>query len=180
MYSYEDRKRAVALYIKLGKRPKATIRQLGYPSKNGLKGWCLEYEHHLDLRLGFAPRAPKFTHAQKEAAVEHNCTLLKKATELIKKEPGVDLQLLSNREKTLLVDALKDIYQLPDPLAQLGLARSSYFSHRTRMRMSDKYLTIRQNITEIFEANRRCYGYRRLQASLAKQSLQSQRRLCSA
>ena len=33
MYSYEDRMRAVALYIKLGKRSKATIRQLGYPSK---------------------------------------------------------------------------------------------------------------------------------------------------
>ena len=57
--------------IKLGKRPKATIRQLGYPSKNALKGWHLEYEHHLDLRLGFAPRPPKFTQAQKEAAVEH-------------------------------------------------------------------------------------------------------------
>ncbi|PJO48186.1 helix-turn-helix domain-containing protein, partial [Brucella pituitosa] len=71
MYSYEDRVRAVALYIKLGKRPKATIRQLGYPSKNALKGWYLEYEHHLDLRLGFAPRAPKFTQAQKEAALEH-------------------------------------------------------------------------------------------------------------
>jgi len=68
-----------------------------------------------------------------------------------------------------LVDALKDLYQLPDLLAQVGLARSSYFYHRTRMRMSDKYLTIRQNITEIFEANRRCYGYRRLQASLTKQ-----------
>jgi len=49
MYSYEDRMRAVALYIKLGKRPKAAIRQLGYPSKNALKGWYLEYEHHLDV-----------------------------------------------------------------------------------------------------------------------------------
>ena len=29
MYSYEDRVRAVKLYIKLGKRPAATIRQLG-------------------------------------------------------------------------------------------------------------------------------------------------------
>ncbi len=58
MYSYEDRRRAVALYIRLGKRPKATIRQLGYPSKNALKGWYLEYEHHLDLRLGFAPEPP--------------------------------------------------------------------------------------------------------------------------
>jgi transposase-like protein len=63
MYSYEDRMRAVALYIKLGKRPKATIRQLGYASKNALKGWHLKYEHQLDLRLGFAPRAPKFTPA---------------------------------------------------------------------------------------------------------------------
>lgn len=30
MYSYEDRIRAVELYIKLGKRVRATIRQLGY------------------------------------------------------------------------------------------------------------------------------------------------------
>ena len=89
--------------------------------------------------------------------------------EILKKDLGVDLQLLSNREKTLLVDALKDLYQLSDLLAQLRLARSSYFYHRARMRVTDKYLTIRQNITEIFEANRRCYGYRRLQASLAKQ-----------
>ena len=36
MYSYEDRVRAVELYIKLGKRIAATIRQLGYPTKNSL------------------------------------------------------------------------------------------------------------------------------------------------
>lgn len=30
MHSYEDRMRAVALYIKLGKRAQATIRELGY------------------------------------------------------------------------------------------------------------------------------------------------------
>ena len=38
MYSYEDRMRAVELYIKLGKRLGATIRELGYPTKNALKG----------------------------------------------------------------------------------------------------------------------------------------------
>ena len=32
MYSYEDRIRAVKLYIKLGKRTGPTIRQLGYAS----------------------------------------------------------------------------------------------------------------------------------------------------
>ena len=34
MFSYEDRLRAVQLYIKLGKRIGLTIRQLGYPTKN--------------------------------------------------------------------------------------------------------------------------------------------------
>ena len=38
MYSYEDRIRAVELYIKLGKRTSPTIRQLGYPTKNALRG----------------------------------------------------------------------------------------------------------------------------------------------
>ncbi|MGF6917864.1 transposase-like protein [Paraburkholderia sp. 40] len=37
MYSCEDRIRAVRLYIKLGKRLAATIRRLGYPTKNSLK-----------------------------------------------------------------------------------------------------------------------------------------------
>lgn len=33
MYSYEDRVRAVELYLKLGKRIEATIRELGYPTE---------------------------------------------------------------------------------------------------------------------------------------------------
>ena len=39
MYSYEDRIKAVRLYLKLGKRLGVTIRQLGYPTKNTLIGW---------------------------------------------------------------------------------------------------------------------------------------------
>ncbi len=42
MYSYEDRMRAVALYIKLGKRAKATIRELGYPGRATLTAWVRE------------------------------------------------------------------------------------------------------------------------------------------
>ncbi|PFH20629.1 hypothetical protein [Burkholderia sp. JKS000303] len=49
MYSYEDRLRAVELYLKLGKRIKATIRQLGYPTKNSLKAWCEAFEKSGDL-----------------------------------------------------------------------------------------------------------------------------------
>ena len=38
MYLYEERIRAVKLYIKLGQRIGPTLRQLGYPTKNSLKG----------------------------------------------------------------------------------------------------------------------------------------------
>ncbi len=58
-------------------------------------------------------------------------------------------------------DSLKEL------LGQLGLARSSYFCHRTRATVGDKYLQVRQCITEIFELDHLCYGYRRLQASFA-------------
>jgi putative transposase len=51
MYSYSDRLRAVELYIRLGKRLNATIRQLGYPIENALRGWYREYIENLDLRV---------------------------------------------------------------------------------------------------------------------------------
>ena len=286
----------MTLYIKLGKRTGATIRQLGYPTKNSLKSWHEEYERRLDLSSGYVRSKPKYSQIQKEQAVKHYaehgrciactvkalgypcrdllrswiyeldpdsrqrvvgravsaprppqlkklavlelCTregsvqvvahklgvsrptlynwknqllgreapasmkhtdrspqaqereelerqveilrhevrqlrleqdLLNKANELLKKGLGVDLQLLSNREKTLLIDALREHYGLPELLAQLSLARSSYFYHRARAAIGDKYVRVRQSITEIFESNHRCYGYRRLQASLARE-----------
>jgi putative transposase len=55
-----------------------------------------------------------------------------KANELLEKGPGVDLQVLSNREKTPLIDALREHYGLPDLLALSDPARSSHFYHRAR------------------------------------------------
>ena len=60
MYSYEDRMRAVELYIKFGKRMRTTIRQLGYPTKNAFKGWHREFERQLEPAQGYAPRKPKW------------------------------------------------------------------------------------------------------------------------
>jgi putative transposase len=71
MYSYQDRIRAVELYIKLGKRVRVTIRQLGYPTKNALKGWFREYERSLDLPKGYLRPKPKYSQGQKETAVRH-------------------------------------------------------------------------------------------------------------
>ena len=71
MYSYEDRLRAVQLYIQLGKRVGPTLRQLGYPTKNTLKGWYRAYEQMLDLPAGYAHKKQRYSQAQKEEAVEH-------------------------------------------------------------------------------------------------------------
>jgi transposase-like protein len=60
MFSYEDRLRAVQLYIKLGKRVGLTIRQLGFPTKNTLKHWYQEYEQGLGLATGYT-RAPRYS-----------------------------------------------------------------------------------------------------------------------
>lgn len=298
MYSYEDRIRAVKLYIKLGKRTCPTIRQLGYPTKNALKSWHREYKHSRDLQVGYVRSRQKYSDEQKQAAVEHYldndrciastmkalgypcrgtltvwidelqpqvrqrivgrapnvphplelknaavielCTrktsaqeiaqklavcrptlynwknqllgreapasmthhnhppsapdltelerqaeslrhdnrklklendLLKKANELLKKGLGVDLQLLSNREKTLLIDALKHTYTLAELLAELDIARSSYFYHCARLRMPDKYADVRQVLSEVFHGNHRCYGYRRMHAALGRRQL---------
>jgi transposase-like protein len=71
MYPYEDRLRAVQLYIKLGKRLGLTVRQLGYPTKNALKTWYGGYEQRLELPAGYA-RPPRYSQAHKERAVEHH------------------------------------------------------------------------------------------------------------
>jgi transposase InsO family protein len=89
----------------------------------------------------------------------------------LRKELGIDRQELTNREKTQLVDALKTTYTLAELLCELGLPRSSYFYHRARLEMADKDTDVRQAMTDIFERNYRCYGYRRIHASLSDRSL---------
>ena len=71
MYSYEDRIRAVKLYIKLGKRTGATIRKLGYPTKNALKSWHREFQQSCGLPAGSARSKPKYSDEQKKVATQH-------------------------------------------------------------------------------------------------------------
>ena len=85
MYSYEDRIRAVRLYIKFGKRTRATIRQLGYPTTNALKSWLQEFERDGNLRAGHVRSTSKYSTEQKRVAVEHyfnhgRCTRLASET----------------------------------------------------------------------------------------------------
>lgn len=79
--------------------------------------------------------------------------LLNKANELIKKDGGINLQSLSNREKTQLVDALRQTHPVLELLETLGLARSSYFYHRAQAQVADKYAQVRGVMADIFERN---------------------------
>lgn len=53
--------------------------------------------------------------------------ILKKANELLKKEIGTDFENLSNKEKTIIVSALKTEYKLKELLIALSLKKATYF-----------------------------------------------------
>ena len=311
MYTYEQRMKAVQLYIKYYHKASLVIRELGYPNRHQLVKWYNEYEANGTLRNAPLPRAPKYSPAQKRAAIEfynthgnsaaltvrilgypgistmkrwineafpdrekyctsggtmvefpHQkkeqavidlCTrtesaevvaktheisratlykwkkqlfqgegeqtmpwmnkskkeavpsieqaqaelaslrreidrqnveverlhrevhrlqlqrdLLEKAGEIPKKEEGVNLELLTNREKAELIDALRNRYRLPELLPELGISKSSYYYQANRLHTPDKYEELRQLLKELFVASGRCYGYRRLHALLVR------------
>lgn len=69
MYSYEEKKRAVELYIQYEKSCAAVINELGYPSRVALLNWYKDYlEHGETKRIN---RYPRYTDEQKRAAVDH-------------------------------------------------------------------------------------------------------------
>lgn len=66
----------------------------------------------------------------------------RRTSELLKRELGIG-QPLTNREKTQLVDALREDYALTELLSEVGLPRSSYFYQRARLQIADKYADAR-------------------------------------
>ena len=88
-----------------------------------------------------------------------------------KKIPGISVSPLTNREKTLIGDALRNEYPLAVLLRTLQLAHSSYFYYRAALRAGDKYTDVRTVMSGIFNGNYRYYGYRRLHAMLRHEGL---------
>jgi len=70
MYSYEERKKAVELYIKFDKSASAVVRELGYPTTRMLTLWYREYLEEGDLHK--KSRLQKgYTAEQKAAAIKY-------------------------------------------------------------------------------------------------------------
>ena len=72
--------------------------------------------------------------------------ILEKAGEILKKDQGISLETLTNREKAVVIDALRDEYRLKVLLKALNMAKSSYCYQENVLRGPDKYEALRLNI----------------------------------
>ena len=70
MFSYEERVKAVELYIKYGCSAAATVRELGYPGRKTLTLWYKEYIKTGGIHEKFI-KHPSFSQEQIRIAVEH-------------------------------------------------------------------------------------------------------------
>ncbi len=70
MYSYEDRMKAVQLYIKYDHSISSVICKLGYPTKTMLLRWYKEYMATGDLRKVYK-KEPKYSEEQKQMALAY-------------------------------------------------------------------------------------------------------------
>lgn len=71
MYTYEQRMKAVNLYIKYYHKAAAVIRELGYPNRHVLVQWFKEYEATGDLHQSSKLRKKsKYSEEQKQAALQ--------------------------------------------------------------------------------------------------------------
>ena len=97
--------------------------------------------------------------------------VLKETISVLKKDPDIDLTVLRNREKAVIIDALKGKYALPALLSRFKMAKSSYYYQQAVMNKPDKYLSQRAQITSIFHENRGIYGYRRIYLALKRKGI---------
>jgi transposase-like protein len=87
--------------------------------------------------------------------------IYEKAAEIIKKDQGINLQILTNREKAILINALRETYQLKELLEIMCMAKSSYCYQIIAIN-TDKYADLKTKIKAIFEESSSRYGYRRI------------------
>jgi putative transposase len=95
--------------------------------------------------------------------------LLKETIEVLKKDPGVDLTALKNREKAVMIDAMRGKYALPILLDRLQMAKSSYYYQLAVAARPKEDDRITRRVVELFHENSRRYGYRRIHALLARE-----------
>ena len=167
--------------FELGEDVEYVSREIGY-SRMSIYAWRRKYLKYgmvgLMAKRKSIPREPlPQDHAPSESEeleklrtqlqeLRFEVDVLKETIAVLKKDPGVDLAVLRNREKAVIIDALKGKYALPALLSRFKMAKSSYYYQRAVTNKPDKYLSCRAQITSIFHENRGVYGYRRIYLAL--------------
>ena len=80
--------------------------------------------------------------------------ILKETINVLKKDPDIDQSALSNREKAVIIDVLKNRYSLPLLLQKLQLSKSSYYYQEQSLQKEDKYTLLRVRVIELFTCER--------------------------
>lgn len=105
----------------------------------------------------------------KELEMEND--ILRETIKILKKDQGVDQFNLKNKEKTMIIDALRDKYSLSLLLKRLNISKSSYCYQHKVIYSKAKYEVITKEIVHLFHKNDSRYGYRRIHALLKKQDI---------
>jgi len=100
--------------------------------------------------------------------LEMRNAILEQTIEILKKDPGADASDLANRERATVARALRDKFSLRGLLAELGLARSTYYDQVRAMGRPDKHGPLRARVREVFEAKRAAWGSERIWAELRR------------
>lgn len=174
---------AIKRCFSLGEGVEYVSREIGY-SRMSIYTWYRQYKKYgvaglmsskkqikrenIDFNTESAP-AQGISELQVQIKqLQMEVDVLKEALNLLKKDPGINVTELKNREKAVVIDAMKNKYPLPQLLKFLCMAKSSYYYQRAAIKRPDKYREIHTNIIELFKENRNCYGYRRIHSELKK------------
>lgn len=174
---------AIKRCFSLGEGVEYVSREIGY-SRMSIYNWYRQYKKYgvaglmsskkqikrenIDFNAESVPKAEISDLQDQIKQLQMEVDVLKEALNLLKKDPGINITKLKNREKAVVIDAVKDKYPLPQLLKFLRIAKSSYYYQENVMKQPDKYYELRIRIKEIFRECRNCYGYRRIHEELKK------------
>lgn len=81
-------------------------------------------------------------------------------------DPRLDPSMLTNRERTRVVDAIRSEFGLAACLDAVGLKRGTYYYERGAIAAGDKYAALRARVKALFEDGGRVWGYRTIHRML--------------
>lgn len=182
---------AIHRCFELGERIKCVSEEIGYSRasiyawrKRYLKGGTAALMNNKNIKPGTLKEGtqdPPDTELHQLLArmddMQMEIDILKETINVLKKDPGVDWRNLKNREKVAVIDAMKEKYPLPSLLCKMKMSRSSYYYQVKSLSRADKYEWLRTEIIQIFNKNKKRYGYRRIHAELAKTGIRASEKI---